>query len=119
MVALLVEGRLVAFDSPDALRAGAIGGEVLDLTTARPIDAGLLLAVGDITRAERTGQTTWRITVESAARALPSILERLAAQGVEVLEAQPFKPDFDEVFVELVTRARAGRAAGDAAPDRP
>lgn len=119
IVALLVEGRLVAFDSPAALRASAIGGEVLDLTTARPVDPGTLLRVDAITRAERTGATTWRITVDSAARALPSVVESLGAEGAEVIEAQTFTPDFDEVFVELVTRARAGRAAGDPIADQP
>jgi hypothetical protein len=52
------------------------------------------------------GSTQIRVTVESAATAIPALVEALGDRGIDVVEASERRPSFDEVFAALVERAR-------------
>ena len=118
-VALVADGRLVAFDTPDALRASVSGGELVEIVTGRPT-----------TPAEHEGLPGARstivpepgrllVTVESASAAIPELVETLSARGIEVSEAAERRLSFDEVFAALVDRARDGQGAGEAGGNAP
>ncbi len=110
-VAVLVEGRLLALDTPEGLRRRAFGGELLDLVTAQPLAElpPALAQVDGVEAVERTGVDGrgLRLLVEDAAVALPRVQRWLEQRGVSVAEAEPHVPSYDEVFVALVERDRA------------
>ena len=59
-VALIAEGRLLAFASPDDLRRAAFGGEVVEVETEGIVDASALAhddQVHDVTRSGRAPST--------------------------------------------------------------
>ena len=55
-VALIADGELVAYDAPDELRKKAFGGDVLEVTTARAVDADMLASVPGITARTTAGR---------------------------------------------------------------
>jgi hypothetical protein len=48
-----------------------------------------------------------RATVADAATVLPTVVDAIGTQGVDVAAAQEIRPSFDEVFATLVERAHA------------
>ena len=114
-VALIAEGRLVAFSSPDELRRSATGGDVIEIETVGQFDPFVLVGVEGVRRIERTGAMSFRAIVADAGRATPSITSALAAAGATIGSTREWRPSFDEVFATLVSRAgetvRDGRSA--------
>lgn len=103
-VALMDEGRLVALGSPRELRQRALGGEVIDVEssefTAKSLDA--VRNLDGVRRLESVSLDRLRAYVDSAADALPHVLNTLEEHGVEVTSAQEYNPSFDEIFVRLL-----------------
>lgn len=105
-VGLLHAGRLLVVDTPENLK-GAYAGELVevrsaDLPKARRVLAGepevrQVLAMGD----------HLRVSVASAARALPSLERALNAAGVAEVHMAPAEPGLEDVFVQMV-RQQAG-----------
>jgi ABC-2 type transport system ATP-binding protein len=106
LVAMVAEGRLVAFDTPDALRADVAGGEQVEIRTAQPIGAADRAALPGVLAVTMRGPNRLRVTVESAAAAIPTLVEALGDRGIDVAEASERRLSFDEVFAALVERAR-------------
>ena len=116
LVALVADGRLVALNTPDALRASVAGGEVVEIETARattPAERDSLPGARAVSVPE-PGRML--VTVETAAAAIPDLVEALSGRGVEVTGATERRLSFDEVFAALVGRARA-EAADDGTGD--
>ena len=108
-VLLISDGRVVAAGTPDDLRRSAIGGDLVDIETAAPIDAATLRQVAGVLRIEQRGPSAIRATVEDAATTLPELVESITAAGGEVASAAEARPSYDEVFALLVQRERAAR----------
>jgi ABC-2 type transport system ATP-binding protein len=108
-VALIADGELVAFDTPDELRRMVFGGEVLEVNAQRTVEPEMLKGVGGILRITQPGPRQLFVTTENAATATPRIVEALKAHEVEVLGLQEHQPTFDEVFTGLVEHRRAQR----------
>jgi ABC-2 type transport system ATP-binding protein len=51
LVALLVDGKLIALDTPEELRRRAFGGEALDVSTIEPLDARTLELLNNLSEA--------------------------------------------------------------------
>ncbi|MGH8959196.1 MAG: ABC transporter ATP-binding protein [Acidimicrobiia bacterium] len=110
-VGILDEGRLLTVDTPEGLRRQAMGGEVLDLKFATPLNPAQIEELVKVTSAtdwdhRRSGE--YRLVVEDAGDASPAIGTWAGEQGLELESAEPYSPPFDDVFVELV-----GRLNGD------
>lgn len=120
-VGVLAEGRLIAVDTPDGLRRQAYGGEVLDVSFARPLLAPQLDQLADVAsavRTERIGSHDVRLVVADAGEVSPQVTAWANDAGVEVESVEPFLPAFDDVFVELVSKLTSGDPERDAsAPD--
>ena len=112
-VLLISDGGVVAAGTPEDLRRSAIGGDLVDVETAAPIDAAGLREIAGVHRIEQRGPTSIRATVEDAATTLPEIVESITRGGGEVSSAAEARPSYDEVFALLVQRARAARPADD------
>ena len=106
-VALIAEGELVAYDAPEKLRKKAFGGDVLEVTTARAVDADMLASVRGITAVRQPAARQLFVTTEDAASTTPQIIERLREAGVAVVGVEEHQPTFDEVFAHLVERRRS------------
>lgn len=107
MVALIAEGRLIAFARPDDLRRHAMGGDVLDVETVGMFDGDLLRDLPLIRDVRQLGPRRLRITVDDAGSATPDVVEAVERQGGQVGSAREERPSFDEVFARLVERDRS------------
>jgi len=116
-VALISGGRLIALDPPDALRRLAIGGDMIEVETASPLDPGVLDGLTGAHAIERLDPRRVRITVDDAATALPDLVDAIRARGGEITSAQEVRPSFDAVFTTLVERDRAAHPDGTASSD--
>ena len=104
-VLLISDGRVIAAGTPEELRRAAIGGDIVEVETAAPLDAGTLerwmASCGS-----SNGPTEIRATVADAAKTLPEIVDAITAAGGDVSSAAEALPA-DEIFAILVERARS------------
>jgi ABC-2 type transport system ATP-binding protein len=106
-VALIANGRLVAFAPPEELRRTAIGGHVVDIETNRAFDGSELRDLSVVLEIRQSGPRTLRVIVEDAGTATPEVVEAINGRGGDVATAREHRPSFDEVFAALVERDRA------------
>ena len=106
-VAIIAEGKLVAFGPPEELRRDALGGEVIEVETKAAIDLSLLREMPIITSVRQTGPRRLLAITEDAAVATPRVIEAFNEQGVEVTALHEYRPSFDEVFTELIDRSNS------------
>lgn len=121
-VALMDRGRLLAVDTPDALRAAGQGGEhvLIELiATPKQRAAELLAARADVAEVEAFGERLHATlrgvapTPAGSAGGAGAACERLAADlaagGVEVHAARPITPSLEDIFI---ARIRGTQPAG-------
>lgn len=114
-VAVLHRGRVIALDTPDALRHGIWGGEIVELITERPVDAQALSTVPGITRIRQTGPRTIVLVADDAGAASPRLIDAVRAQGSAIVSVDPYQPSFGEVFAAIVERSEHERPTDEAA----
>jgi ABC-2 type transport system ATP-binding protein len=102
-VALLVDGKLIAFDDPQTLRREALGGDLIEIETTRAVDADLLSGVPGVKEVRQRGPRTLLAVVEEASTVHPRLLEEVRRNNLEVASSTKYHPTYDEVFAELVS----------------
>ncbi len=105
-VALIAEGRLLAFATPDDLRRAAYGGEIVEVETDGIVDAAQLVEDDQVHDVVQVGPRTLHLTTVDAASATPSIMEATERAGGSVAAIREYRPSFDDVFAKLVLRDR-------------
>ena len=110
-VGVIRKGRIIALDSPVGLRRSALGGDVVDiqandLTPQAVVELANLPIVREIRPVSRTEV---RAYVQEAGPAIPVLLEKLSATQCTVTRIEEYRPNFDEVFIELMKRDAAAR----------
>jgi ABC-2 type transport system ATP-binding protein len=109
-VGLLSDGELVRVDTPDNLRRAAYGGEVVEITFARPPSDHELSRLSNLPfvsgAAERHRHDAVRLVVEDADAALPEVRTALETTDTEPLEICEHVVDHDEAFVRMVRQHR-------------
>src|SRR6185503_19647670 len=113
-VALLAEGRLVAYGTPDALRREALGGEVVEVTMERLFDVSALRRPAGVRGVRQTGPRTFQLIVDDAGTATPDTIQAMSEAGTDVEAVREYRPTFEEVFTALVERSRSNEAAPEA-----
>lgn len=111
-VGILSGGGLIAGGPPEEIRRQAMGGEVVEVVTDG-LDreaAQSLAALAGVRRAERVSYEQLRLVVDEAGALIPRITARLAEMGVEAQRVEPYRPNFDEVFVRVVEQSELERA---------
>jgi ABC-2 type transport system ATP-binding protein len=103
-IALIDAGRIVALDTPRALKA-RIGGGVIRLATERNAEARAWLAERGFGPEEAEGGLM--LVHADPAGVLPDILRHLP---VKVLRAEVHEPGLEDVFLRLTGRGLAGEA---------
>ena len=125
LVALLSEGHLIAFGTPDELRREALGGVVVEVTMQGLFDVSTLRTSAGVKSVRQTGPKTFELIVDNAGTATPDAIQAMAAAGTEVEAVRELRPTFEEVFTALVDRSRSAptsaehEAAESDAADRP
>ena len=117
-VALIADGELVALDTPDDLRKLVFGGEVLEVTTERAVDAEALGGIVGITGVRQPSARQLFVTTDDAATTTPKIIDMLRRIGIGVVGLEEHQPTFDEVFTGLVEQRRAMREQAPGAGPR-
>ncbi len=105
-VGIIQDGRIVALDTPVALRRTALGGELVDVVTEVLTPA----AFANLRRLpfvrwilpDHTDPNRIRVSVVEASEAIPHIVEVLNQSNSEIVTIEEYKPSFDEIFVELM-----------------
>ena len=107
LVALISDGRRIAFGTPNELRRSALGGEVLEVTTTALFDAAPLAGSHGILHVRQIGPRNVQLIVADAGTSTADIVPAIAEAGGEVDSVREIRPTFDEVFSELIERDRA------------
>ena len=110
LVALIAEGRLIAFGTPAEVRKAALGGEVVEVTMRGLYDATTLRRETGVRDVRQSGPRTFQLIVENAGTATPEAIQAMSAAGGEVESVREYRPTFEEVFTALVKRDRATTA---------
>jgi ABC-2 type transport system ATP-binding protein len=101
----VMRSRLVALDTPAALRARLFGAR-LRVVLAQPAAsfAAALneIGVGDVV----TDGTVMSIGVDDPARRAPAIVKRLVAAGADIQSVLPEEPPLEEVYLRLVEQEK-------------
>ena len=108
-VALIANGRLVAYDSPEGLRRAAIGGDIIDVETVHAFDGAVLDGLPSVVSTKQLGPRHLQVVVDDAGSATPEVMDAIAGRGGEVESTREYRPTFDEIFAELVKRDRESR----------
>jgi ABC-2 type transport system ATP-binding protein len=106
-ITLLANGEIVASGAPEDLRSEAYGGELVDVVFTATPSWGVLQELSKATDASDvrpTGSRSVRLVVEDAGTAIPAISTVAGNHDMDVVEAERFTPEFDDVFVRLVDR---------------
>ncbi len=105
VVALIAEGRLIAFDTPEALRQRAFGGQLLEIETSDPIDVDRLATDLEVEDVRRLGPRRLQVLSQDSKTIAPAVIAGVEAQGATVTSIHEARPSFDEVFALLVRGA--------------
>lgn len=112
-VGVLSEGRLIADETPVDLRRKALGGDVLELEVASPLDREAteqLRALEGVRRLEdHEDAMRFRLVVDAADRQLPELQTWCAERDIEVESLREDQVAFDDVFASLMRSDDAGR----------
>jgi ABC-2 type transport system ATP-binding protein len=103
-VGIMSDGRLLAFDSPGALKRDALPGRVWDVS-ARPLLPALaaLAACPAVTRSGLAGDHLRAITPRGITAA--ELKARVDAPGIEIQRIAEAEPTLEDVFLSLTVRS--------------
>jgi ABC-2 type transport system ATP-binding protein len=111
-VGLISAGQLIAYATPSDVRREALGGDVVQVGTERAFDAETLPPIPGVIQIRQEGPRELLVIAENGSEALPDVQEAIRTAGGEVDWSREYRPTFDEVFAELVTRHQGGRSDG-------
>jgi ABC-2 type transport system ATP-binding protein len=96
-VALINKGRLRVLDTPEAIAAEA-GGNRLRFVPSQPVDDETLYAVHGVHTVERKDRY---VTVTGTGDLAASLINALAAAGVQVSDLEARRGNLDDAFIQL------------------
>ena len=110
-IAVLADGRLITVGPPNEIRQSAVGGEVVMLNAAALTHQHLqiIAKIPGVLEVRGVSHEDLRITVESAGAATPAIVSALQEAGLEIGHISEYRPNFDEVFVQLMKEHETDR----------
>ncbi len=105
-VAVIVEGDLIAFDTPKGLRHQVFGGDVVDVTFERNVPVDQLEPISRLPgvrgEPEITGRNSLSVVGDSAGELIAALGPLLTNAGHPATSMEERIVDFDAMFVELV-----------------
>jgi ABC-2 type transport system ATP-binding protein len=118
-VALLHEGRVLALDTPDALRA-SLPGRIVEIVAAdQPSVVAAARQDERVADVQTFGERTHvRVAAGADGEAVSRVAARLSAAGIEVRSLREVPPSLEDVFIARLQREAAmpGEASGPPIP---
>jgi ABC-2 type transport system ATP-binding protein len=105
-IAIVDRGKLLACDTPAALKAKAPGGTLIELqlrAQAEPVRATLATGCADALRAEAVGDVL-RVYADRVGEVLPELLAAANDADIAVDDIRLFPPSLETLFVSLTGR---------------
>ena len=112
VVALISDGKLLAFASPEEMRRQALGGDVIEVSTRSPFDVRSLPPIEGIVAVRQTGPRQLLFVATDAGTATPRVNDAIEGAGGDVEYSREYRPTFDEVFSAFVTAQTDAQNAG-------
>ena len=111
LVALISDGRVLAFGPPGELRRMALDGEVIQVEIEGAWDSSPILEMPIVRHLYRVGGGRVWIVVDNAGKATPDVVAALERTEGRVVSVREYRPSFDEIFAALVDADAAGAGA--------
>lgn len=102
-IAIIDHGRIVALDTPAALK-GALGGDVVLLGTNDSDKLSMLLIDKNLADKAIASDGEVRATVRNGPESIPRIIEAAASSGIYVERVSLKQPDMNDVFIHHTGR---------------
>lgn len=106
LVGIMLEGQLLAIDTPDGFYQRAFGGEIISIKTSEPLNIAQrkLLETYAVSSAPLRSlkDTEFELVVSLANVAMPNIIEMCKGQGIHIETIEKKAIPFDDVFVKLI-----------------
>ena len=102
-IAIIDHGQIIATGTPRQLTASAKALTRVTLSTARPIEAHKLQALGAVTEAQSNGDESWMSTTKVGETVI-DLVKFLESEQNELLDLHIHKPSLEDVFIELTGR---------------
>jgi ABC-2 type transport system ATP-binding protein len=123
-IAIVDHGKLVALDTPMALKASVPGSNVIEAQFEKPPDnwEQRLHALSDVTSIQHEGAGMYRILTSNGSRTTTELVEMAVQAGVEVKSLSVQNTTLDDVFVHYTGRQlrdELQKAYGFVMPQRP
>jgi ABC-2 type transport system ATP-binding protein len=114
LVALIADGRLLAFGPPGDLRHMALGGDVVQVEVEGSWRGDELEALPGVRHLHRVADGRFWVVADNAGEVTPAVVEAVRVAGVPMISVREYRPSFDEIFATLVHRDRDGETASGA-----
>ncbi len=112
-VAVISDGRLLAYETPVGLRHLVYGGDVLKVEFESGVDPAALAMIASRSEVRaaptQTSARTIDVVVDEAGPAIANLSQALFESDHAVVSVEERVVDFDAMFVELIERSRAAR----------
>ncbi len=102
----VMRSRLVALDTPAALRSRLFGSRLI-VVLRQPADAFVVAVSGPGISDIRAQGSTLSIDVDDAATRAPEIVRQLVAKGADVQSVMPDQPTLEQVYLRLVEEKKS------------
>ncbi len=108
-IAIIDHGKIVALDTPRALK-DSLGGDIVEIHVDRPSEDGLAAALRAIANVKQVQPVDggYRLTVVNGEETTPLLLDAIRAHNLKATRISIAKPTLDEVYL-----ARTGRTMRD------
>ncbi|HEX2911920.1 MAG TPA: ABC transporter ATP-binding protein [Chloroflexia bacterium] len=112
-VAILSQGRLLALGTPEEVRRRAMGGDIINLKMEDVTSdvLRLLRQIPGMLDIFTVSPQEVRLTVENSSEILKELIALFHQNNLEIYNIEPYRPDFEEVFVRLMEQdIKAGKS---------
>jgi ABC-2 type transport system ATP-binding protein len=99
-VAIIRQGRIVASDTPEALKSAFAGSQSVLVSFSTPVEPGAIGPLEGVTHVEKQADKL-RLFAESPERVITQVLDFAHSQNLEILSLNTLGPSLEEVFVSL------------------
>ena len=115
-IAIVDKGRLVALDTPRALKDAVPGATAIEARVNEPPAQWEeeLLALDGVASAHALGGDTWRLVAVDAGRAATALVTHAQARGVSLQSLSVTSTTLDDVFAHYAGHSMGGGAAAAA-----
>jgi len=103
-IAIIDHGKIVAMDTPEALKAG-LGGDVIEIRIRGVMDFSQSISSIEGVKEVSVSDGSYRIKATDGEKLAPEILRRLWDSGATVESLRISRPNLDQVFLEYTGRS--------------